>query len=438
MRPEPLDVPVPAALLLQERETVMTTPKTTPKTTPGNRHSPAAILVCASVILAISLGVRHSFGLFLQPVSMDGGWGREVFAFAIALQNLVWGIAQPFAGMAADRFGAGKVIVAGTALYILGLVVMAQPAGSTAFVLGAGILVGLGLSGTTYPLVLGAVTRSVAPERRSLAMGIAMGGAAFGQFIMLPGALGGIEILGWPGALIAMSILGATMIPLSIPLFERGGAAPALESLEVTAGAAVRAALGNRSFQLLALGFFVCGFQVVFIATHLPAFLTDKGLPVEAGSTVLALIGLLNIAGTYYAGLWGGRYRKPMLLSWLYLARAIIIAAFAFLPVTTWSAYAFGAVMGLFWLSTVPLTNGTIADLFGVRNMSMLGGVVFFAHQLGAFLGGWVGGVLYDRLGSYDGAWGLAIGLSLIAALLNAPIRLSAVATTAEPVRVPT
>jgi MFS family permease len=204
----------------------------------------------------------------------------------------------------------------------------------------------------------------------------------------------------------------------------------------VSAGAAVRTALAHRGFQLLALGFFVCGFQVVFIATHVPAFLADKGLPVEVGSTVLALIGLFNIAGTYYAGLWGGRHRKPMLLAWLYLARAAIIAAFAFLPVSAGSAYAFGAAMGLFWLSTVPLTNGTIADLFGVRNMATLGGVVFFAHQLGAFLGGWLGGVLYDRLGSYDGAWALAIALSLIAALLNAPIRLPA-APAAETAKAP-
>ncbi|WP_109118338.1 MFS transporter [Azospirillum sp. TSO22-1] len=427
MSPEPLNVPVPAALLPKERETVMTTPK--------SRYSPAAVLVAASVILALSLGVRHAFGLFLQPVSMDGGWGREVFAFAIALQNLVWGAAQPFAGMAADRIGAGRMIVAGTVLYVAGLLVMAQPQGPLTFILGAGVLVGLGLSGTTYPLVLGAVSRAVPPERRSLALGIAMAGAAFGQFLMLPGALLGIDLLGWSGALVALSIVTAAMVPFSVPLFERP-AESARAVHDTTAGTAIRAALAHRGFQLLALGFFVCGFQVVFIATHLPAFLTDKGLPFETGSTVLALIGLFNIAGAYVAGLWGGRYRKPTLLAWLYLARAVIIAAFAFLPVSVWSAYAFGAVMGLFWLSTAPLTNGTISDLFGVRNISMLGGVVFFAHQLGAFLGGWIGGVLYDRLGSYDGAWLLAIGLSLVAAMLNVPIKLDTPA--AEPAKVAT
>jgi len=289
--------------------------------------------------------------------------------------------------------------------------------------------------------VLGAVTRAFPPEKRSLAMGIAMGGAAFGQFVMLPGALSGIELFGWSGALIAMSILGVAMIPLAAPLSEGGGGSAPAQGREATAGEAIRAALAHRGFRLLALGFFVCGFQVVFIATHLPAFLSDKGLAVGTGSTVLALIGLLNIIGTYYAGLWGGRYHKPMLLTWLYLARAVIIAVFVYLPVSTWSAYAFGAVMGLFWLSTVPLTNGTIADLFGVRNMSMLGGMVFFAHQLGAFLGGWLGGVLYDRFGSYDGAWALAIGLSLVAALLNLPIKevvAGSAASAAASAKVPT
>jgi len=411
----------------------MTQSKSAHSPTSGDGHSPMAILICAAAILAISLGVRHSFGLFLQPVSMAGGWGREVFAFAIALQNLVWGISQPFAGLIADRIGAGKAVIAGTILYALGLLVMAHPAGQTVFVLGAGVLVGLGLAGTTYPLVLGAVTRATAPEKRSLALGLAMGGAAFGQFIMLPGALKGIEWLDWSGALVALSVLTVAMVPLAFPLFERGHAA-AHAAHEMTAGQAIRTALRHRGFVLLALSFFVCGFQVVFIATHVPAFLADKGLSAGVGSMVLAFIGLLNIPGTYFAGLWGGRFRKPMLLTWLYLARVIIIASFAFLPVSEWSAYAFGAAMGLFWLSTVPLTNGTVAAIFGVRNMSMLGGVVFLAHQLGAFLGGWLGGVLYDRLGSYDGAWGLAIGLSLMAALLNLPIKEQAV-TLPEPVK---
>lgn len=411
---DPLDIPIPPSFRRHIPETMIMLPSLKP-------HSPTAVLACASAILAISLGVRHSFGLFLEPVSMAGGWGREVFAFAIALQNLVWGVSQPLVGMVADRFGAGRVIVAGTLLYALGLVVMAQPWGEAGFILGAGVLVGVGLSGTTYPLVLGALSRATAPDKRSLAMGIAMGGAAVGQFLMLPGALSGIGLFGWQGALIAMALLAIVMLPLSSPLL--GGARNVSTEPGPSAGAAIRIALGHGGFRLLALGFFVCGFQVVFIATHLPAFLSDKGLSPQVGSTVLALIGLVNIAGTYYAGLWGGRMRKPMLLTWIYLARAAAIAGFAWMPVSETSAYAFGAVMGLFWLSTVPLTNGTIAAVFGVRNMSMLGGLVFLAHQIGGFLGGWLGGVLFDRLGSYDFAWALALGLSLLAAVLNLPIR---------------
>jgi predicted MFS family arabinose efflux permease len=387
-----------------------------------NRHA-IAVLVCASIILAISLGVRHSFGLFLQPISLESGWGREVFSFAIALQNLVWGVAQPFAGMIADRLGAGRVIIAGTIVYALGLLVMAHPHGQFVFMLGAGVLVGLGLAGTTYPLVLGAVSRAVPPGKRSLALGIAMAGASAGQFLMLPGALYGINVFGGPGALVAMSLIAVVMIPFASPLFERGRSAAAPASGGMTAGRAIRTALSHRGFLLLAMGFFVCGFQVVFIATHVPAFLSDHGLSPATGSTVLALIGLLNIAGTYLAGLWGGQFSKPRLLTYLYLARALIIGAFAFLPVSEWSAYAFGVAMGLFWLSTVPLTNGTIATVFGVKNMSMLGGVVFFVHQIGGFLGGWLGGLLYDRLGSYEGAWTIAVLLSLTAALLNVPIR---------------
>lgn len=387
-----------------------------------NRHA-IVVLVCASIILAISLGIRHSFGLFLQPISLEGGWGRDVFAFAIALQNLVWGVSQPFVGMMADRLGAGRVIIAGTIVYALGLLVMANPHGQVVFTLGAGMLVGLGLAGTTYPLVLGAVSRAVPPEKRSLALGIAMAGASAGQFLMLPGALYGINLFGGPGALMAMSLIAVVMVPLASPLFERGRSAAAPASHDMMAGQAIRTAFSHRGFLLLAMGFFVCGFQVVFIATHVPAFLSDHGLSPVVGSTVLALIGLVNIAGTYFAGLWGGQFSKPRLLTGIYLARALVIGAFAFLPISQWSAYAFGAAMGLFWLSTVPLTNGTIATVFGVRNMSMLGGLVFLAHQIGGFLGGWFGGLLYDRLGSYDGAWTIAVLLSLAAALVNVPIR---------------
>jgi len=367
------------------------------------------------------LGIRHTFGLFLQPVTLGQEWGRETFAFAIALQNLIWGASQPFTGMISDRFGAKPVIAGGAILYGLGLWVMSQVAGEVIFTLGAGVLIGLGLSGTTFPVIFGAISRLVEPQQRSLAMGVTMSVASFGQFAMLPIGLGLMTGLGWQGALIVLSLLALAMFPLAFGI--RKAQAPVLSTGEdVSFTQALRDAFGTRDFWLLSLGFFVCGFQVVFIAVHLPAFLADEGIVSGVAMTVLALIGLVNIAGTYYAGLWGGRHRKPMLLSWIYLGRAVVISAFVLLPVTSTTAYIFGALMGLFWLSTVPLTNGTVAAIWGVKHLSMLGGIVFFAHQLGSFVGVWMGGWLYDRTDSYDVAWGVAIVLSLIAAGINWPI----------------
>lgn len=385
-------------------------------------------LCCGALILLFSLGIRHTFGLFLQPVTTDLQWGRETFAFGIALQNLVWGIAQPFTGMIADRFGAVRVVAIGALFYAGGLLVMAVAGAALPFTLGAGVLIGLGLSGTTFPVVFGTISRLVPPERRSLAMGITMSVGSFGQFIMLPAALTLLTALQWRGALIGFALLAVAMVPLAFGLNERRDRSSDPLVAKQTARAALGEAFAMRDFWLLSLGFFACGFQVVFIATHLPAFLADEGVGAGVATVVLALIGLVNIAGTYYAGLWGGRRSKPMLLSAIYLGRAVAIAAFVLLPVTDWSAYAFGFAMGLFWLSTVPLTNGTVASVWGVRHMSMLGGIVFLAHQLGSFAGGWMGGFLYDRTGSYDAAWGVAISLSIVAALLNLPIREVAVA----------
>lgn len=387
----------------------------------GAWHGAVVALVCGSLVLLVSLGVRHTFGLFLQPVTMDQGWGRETFAFAIALQNLVWGASQPFTGVIADRYGAKPVVAAGAVLYGLGLYTMSQVAGETVFILGAGVLIGLGLSGTTFPVIFGAISRLVSPQQRSLAMGITMSVGSFGQFAMLPLSLGLITVFEWQTALIVLAGLTLAMLPLALGI-RNMPAKPASVEEDVTFSRALRDAFGTRDFWLLSMGFFACGFQVVFIAVHLPAFLADEGLGNGVATTVLALIGLVNIAGTYYAGLWGGRHRKPMLLSWIYLGRAVVIAAFVLLPVTSTTAYIFGALMGLFWLSTVPLTNGTIAAVWGVKHMSMLGGIVFFAHQLGSFAGGWMGGWLYDQTGSYDLAWAIAIVLSMIAAVLNWPI----------------
>lgn len=378
------------------------------------------VLLGASLILALSLGIRHGFGLFLAPMSAEFGWGREVFAFAIALQNLIWGLAQPFAGALADRYGAARTVVVGGVLYATGLALMALADSLWSLSLSAGLLIGIGLSGTSFSVILGVVGRAVPAEKRSLAMGIVAAAGSFGQFAMLPGTLGLIGWLGWSSALLALGLLVALIVPL-VGLLRDNPQPPQAD--EQSLGEALREAAGHMGFWLLALGFFVCGFQVVFIGVHLPAYLVDQQLPARVGTTVLALVGLFNVFGTYLAGWLGGRYAKPPLLSALYLLRAAVIVAFVYLPLSEWSAYAFGMAMGLLWLSTVPLTNGTVATLFGVRNLSMLGGIVFLFHQLGAFLGGWLGGWLYDRTGSYELVWQISIALSLMAALLNWPVR---------------
>ncbi|MGE8297868.1 MAG: MFS transporter [Pseudomonas sp.] len=379
------------------------------------------LLLGASLILALSLGTRHGFGLFLPPMSAEFGWGREVFAFAIALQNLIWGLAQPVTGALADRFGARKAIIIGGVLYMLGLVFMGMADSPLSLSLSAGLLIGIGLSGTSFSVILGVVGRAVPVEKRSMAMGIAAAAGSFGQFAMLPGTLGLIGWLGWSAALLALGLLVALILPLAAMINETPP--PVSNGPEQTLLEALREAASHSGFWLLALGFFVCGFQVVFVAVHLPAYLVDHHLPALTGTTVLALVGLFNIFGTYIAGWLGGRMSKPRLLSALYLLRGVVITLFLVAPLTQWSAYLFGIAMGLLWLSTVPLTNGTVATLFGVRNLSMLGGIVFLFHQLGSFLGGWLGGYLYDTTGSYDLVWQISIGLSLMAAVLNWPVR---------------
>jgi MFS family permease len=377
-------------------------------------------MVGASLILALSLGTRHGFGLFLTPMSADFGWGRGVFAFAIALQNLIWGVAQPFTGALADRFGAQRAIIVGGVLYAAGLVLMGLADSPLSLSLSAGLLIGIGLSGTSFSVILGVVGRAVPVEKRSMAMGIAAAAGSFGQFAMLPGTLGLIGWLGWSAALITLGIMVALIVPLAAMVKDRP---PVSQGPQQTLGEALREACSHSGFWLLALGFFVCGFQVVFIGVHLPAYLVDQHLPAIVGTTVLALVGLFNVFGTYIAGWLGGRRSKPRLLSALYLARGVVIALFISVPLTIWTAYAFGIAMGLLWLSTVPLTNGTVATLFGVRNLSMLGGIVFLFHQLGSFMGGWLGGYLYDHTGSYDLVWQISILLSVVAAALNWPVR---------------
>ncbi len=387
---------------------------------PVSWRTPGVVLLCGALVLCISLGVRHAFGLFLWPMSSDLGWGRDVFALAIAIQNLVWGLTQPFAGRLADRHGAGWVVLGGAVLYVVGLYMMSRSMTEMDLLLSAGIVIGIGLSGTTFPVVFGVISRALPSERRSWAMGVSMSVGSLGQFVLLPGSDALITSLGWSEALLLLAALSLLMLPLSGALMEpRAGVEPQALSMRQVLDEAVR----HRGFWLLSFGFFVCGFQVVFIATHLPAFLSDGGLDAGAGAMALALIGLFNIAGSYLAGFWGGRLPKPRLLSGIYAARLVVIAIFLVFPLSQWSAYTFAVAMGLLWLSTVPLTNGTVATIFGVRNMSMLGGVVFLFHQVGAFLGGWLGGYLYEIAGSYDVVWTIAMGLSVVAALLNLPIK---------------
>jgi predicted MFS family arabinose efflux permease len=312
-------------------------------------------------------------------------------------------------------------VLIGGVLYVAGLALMAFSDSPASLSLSAGLLIGLGLSGTSFSVLLGAVGQAAPVEKRSMAMGVAAAAGSFGQFVMLPGSLGLITWLGWSGALLALAVLIALILPLAAML--RAPAQPVAHGPEQTLLDALREAAGHSGFWLLALGFFVCGFQVVFIGVHLPAYLVDQHLPAQVGTTVLALVGLFNVFGTYTAGWLGSCYAKPKLLAALYLIRGVVIVAFLWAPLSEWSAYAFGMAMGFLWLSTVPLTNGTVATLFGVRNLSMLGGIVFLFHQIGSFFGGWLGGWLYDRTGSYELVWQICIGLSVMAALLNWPVR---------------
>lgn len=379
------------------------------------RYSAHTVLLCGGAIVMLALGIRHGFGIFLPPMTLDLQWSRGSFAFAIALQNLVWGLVQPFAGMVADRHGPGRVLVAGGLCYAAGLVLMAQSTTPLHLALSAGVLVGLGLAGT-YMIAIGVVGRAVAPERRSVALGMVSAMGSFGQFLMLPYGQSLISGVGWWWALLILGANALLMLPLARPL--AGSVAPAVQQAQ-SAAEAFGEALRHRGFLLLSCGFFVCGFQVVFIATHLPAYLLDQGMTVATGMQALALIGLANIAGAWLAGWLGGRYSKKTLLAGLYLARAVLIAGFVSLPVTPLSVHLFAFGLGLFWLGTVPLTAGLVAQIFGVRYLSMLFGLVYLGHQLGAFLGGWLGGYAYDTTGGYLPVWLLAMALSVLAAGAN-------------------
>ncbi len=381
------------------------------------------VLLCGAAIVTLSMGIRHGFGLWLQPITQSQNWSRETFAWAIAIQNLVWGISGIFAGMVADRFGAFRVIVAGSLLYALGLIGMAGAATPLAFSATAGVLIGMAQAGTTYAVIYGVIGRNIAADKRSWAMGLAAAAGSFGQFLMVPteGLL--INSFGWKDALIILGIASLMMVPLASGLREPGLAGGSANHREQSIFHALREAFNYPSFQLLMAGYFVCGFQVVFIGVHMPSYLRDKGMSPQVASYALALIGLFNIFGTYAAGMLGQRLQKKNILAFIYLARAATISLFLLAPLSTLSVYIFSAVMGLLWLSTVPPTNAAVAQIFGVSHLSMLSGFVFFSHQIGSFLGVWLGGYLYDRTGSYDLVWYLAIALGILAALVNLPVK---------------
>ncbi len=388
------------------------------------------VLLCGALIVTLSMGIRHGFGLWLQPITMDRGWTRETFAFALAIQNIAWGMAGPVTGMLADRFGAFKVLVVGGILYALGLVLMALSTSGLAFTGSAGLLIGLAQSGTTYAVIYGVIGRNVAPEKRSWAMGVAAAAGSFGQFLMVPVENWLIAGTGWQNALFVLALAALLIAPLAWGLREPAQTGPTGGHKQSIAQA-LREAFGYRSFQLLMLGYFVCGFQVVFIGVHMPSYLKDQGLSPQVATYALALIGLFNVFGTYIAGSLGQHYPKRYLLSAIYALRSVAIVVFLSVPLTPMSVYIFSAVMGFLWLSTVPPTNAIVAQIFGVQHMSMLGGFVFFSHQIGSFLGVWLGGKLYDSSGSYDIVWWLAVALGVMAALVNLPVREQAISRPA-------
>ncbi len=381
------------------------------------------VLLCGAAIVMLSMGIRHGFGLWLLPITAEQGWSRETFAFAIAIQNLAWGVFGIFAGMLADRFGAFKVLVAGAVLYALGLVGMALSQTSFLFVLTTGLLIGAAQAGTTFAVIYGVIGRQVPAERRSWAMGVAAAAGSFGQFLLVPVEGWLILSFGWQEALLILAAVVLLIAPLAWGLREPvlgAGGAPVVREQSIMQ--ALHEAARYRSFQLLMAGYFVCGFQVVFIGVHLPSYLKDFGLAPHVASYALALIGLFNVFGTYIAGALGQRLAKRKILAFIYLTRSVAITLFLLAPLTPTSVYLFAAVMGLLWLSTVPPTNALVAQIFGVAHLSMLGGFVFFSHQIGSFLGVWLGGLLYDLSGSYDVVWLLAIGLGVLAAAVNWPI----------------
>jgi MFS family permease len=382
-------------------------------------RTPAVVLACGCIIMAISFGIRAGFGLFLQPMALEYGWGREVFSFSIALQNLMWGVLGAFAGGLADRYGPGRIIAAGAVCYVLGLIGLAYISTPLLMHLNAGFMLGGALGGTSFGIILAVIGRTVAPERRSLYMGLATAAGSFGQFLLLPLTQFLITRLDWHNALLVLAGLAALIVPLTLALASRpGGGAQSTQSI----GESLREAMGEKGFHLLFWGFFVCGFHIAMLTVHLPAFVTDAGLTPTHGMTALALIGLFNVIGTLGAGWLGGRFSKKYLLSTIYSIRVLFIALLVFFPLSPLTLYVFAIGIGLLWLGTVPLTNGLVGQIFGMRYAAMLASIVFLGHQIGSFVGVWLAGYLFDTTGSYSIAFYASMGLGIFAALVNLPV----------------
>src|SRR5215510_14969228 len=388
-------------------------------------HFAGVILACGCLIGVLGFGPRSGMGFFLTPMSSAHGWGRDLFALALAIQMLLWGAAQPFAGAMADRFGAAPVLSAGAVLYALGLAAMAYAGTPAMLHLSAGVMIGFGLAGSSFTVVIGAFGKLMPPQWRSLSFGAGTAAGSFGQFLFSPLAVALIDSYGWQLTLVIFAAVVLLIMPLSLALAsprQAGAPGPATNRPQQSVAQALSEALGHKSYVLLVLGFFTCGFQIFFIAVHLPAYLVDRGLPSEVGGWTLASIGLFNIVGAIVAGWLAAFMPKRYILSLIYFGRAAAILVYILLPPSTAATLIFGAVMGLLWLSTVPPTSGLVAVMFGTRWLAMLFGFAFFSHQVGGFLGVWLGGVLFERTGSYDAVWWLSILLGLLSAVINLPI----------------
>ncbi|WP_339632117.1 MFS transporter [uncultured Sneathiella sp.] len=379
------------------------------------------LILAGGLISLVAMGSRAAFGLFLEPVSSDLGWGREVFGLALAIQNIVWGLSQPFASAIADKYGSGKTLLVSSLVYAAGLFLMSQTSSPTELHMSAGVMIGLGLSGTGFGVVIGSVGRAVAEEKRSMALGIVGASGSLGQFLMVPLGQAFLSGYGWSMALVLIGLCSLLMIPAAAGVTGRAEDSGSIGAASLSA--AIREAAGNRSYWLLFMGFFVCGFHVTFLAVHLPAYIVDQNVAAKYGAIALSIVGLFNVIGSLSAGYLGGKYSKKYLLSGLYFARAALFVAFILVPISPLTVIIFSAILGLLWLSTVPLTSGLVAVLFGPKYMTTLFGFVFFGHQIGAFLGAWLGGFVFDLYGSYDVVWWMSVALGLISGLLHWPIQ---------------